>query len=315
MPTTGEGRAPRGGSLSPADPLEPSGFRCAAASLDRNEVVTGSASVTSGYLLLEHLGPWGAEVLRHSRLPDGLGPELARRAAEARVKVLLIRRPARDAGDGHRVFAVSARPRSPWVETAVLDRPEQVLDLDLGGLREGRSTGLDRHAEPLFCVCTHGRHDACCAERGRPVAAALAKAYPEHTWEISHIGGDRFAANMLVAPDGLYYGRLTPESAVDVADAHLRGELALDHLRGRSGYAMPVQAAEVALRRHLGDRRREAWRVLSRTVEGEVTTVAFETGAAAYTVEVRSTRTEPVTLTCKSARREPAVRHEVLEIR
>lgn len=270
--------------------------------------------MTNGYLLLEHLGPWGAEVLRHSRLPDGLGPELARRAAEARIKVLLIRRPARDAVDGHRVFAVSARPRAPWVESAVMDHPEHVLDLDLTGLREGRTTGMERHDGPLFCVCTHGRHDACCAERGRPVAAALAAAYPQQTWEVSHIGGDRFAANMMVAPDGLYYGRLTPESAVEVAAAHLRGELALDHLRGRSGYAMPVQAAEIALRRHLADHRRDAWRVLSRTVDGEVTTVAFDTGGTAYTVRVRSTRTEPVTLTCKAARSEPALRHEVLEI-
>ena len=48
--------------------------------------------------------------------------------------------------------------------------------------------------EPMLLVCTHGVHDTCCAVRGRPVAAALARRWPEATWECSHVGGDRFAA-------------------------------------------------------------------------------------------------------------------------
>ena len=36
--------------------------------------------------------------------------------------------------------------------------------------RPGRSS-----TGPLYGVCTHGRHDACCAERGRPVCAALTR--------------------------------------------------------------------------------------------------------------------------------------------
>src|SRR5690606_7696048 len=115
----------------------------------------------------------------------------------------------------------------------------EVLDLDLAALGAGRSPGLTRVDDSLFCVCTHGRHDACCAERGRPVAAALEAAHPEQTWEVSHIGGDRFAANMVVLPHGLYYGRLDAVSALGVAGTHLAGGLDLDHLRGRSGLGMP----------------------------------------------------------------------------
>jgi hypothetical protein len=33
---------------------------------------------------------------------------------------------------------------------------------------------------PLYLVCTHGRHDRCCALRGRPVAKALAAFKPTH---------------------------------------------------------------------------------------------------------------------------------------
>src|SRR5690242_2618765 len=128
--------------------------------------------------------------------------------------------------------------------------------------------GLTSYDEPLFCVCTHGRHDACCAERGRPVAAALAAAFPEQTWEVSHIGGDRFAGNMLALPQGLYYGRLDAESSVSVAEGHVAGRLDLDHLRGRSSYAMPVQYAELALRRHLGESEEGAVSLASRRRTG-----------------------------------------------
>ncbi|MEP9382246.1 sucrase ferredoxin [Nocardioides cheoyonin] len=313
MPAAGARRAARGG------PLSRSGFRCSTASEDRSELLAGSASTVNTFLLLEHTGAWGIEALRDSRLPEGLGSALSRAAAEAKVRVLLVRRPDRSAVDGHRVFAVSARPRNPWVEAGVLDHPADVLDLDLHSLRAGHSVGLDRHDQPLFCVCTHGRHDACCAERGRPVAGALAEAYPRHTWEVSHLGGDRFAGNMLLAPDGLYYGRLTPEAAVEVARARLAGELELDHLRGRTGYPMPVQAAEIGLRRELGLTRLGGVRLTARTVEGPVTTATFDTvhpeaGRAAYAVRVRSTRGDPVRLTCRAARDQPPIRHEVLDV-
>jgi len=284
---------------------------------DRDEDLAGAASTVRAYLLLEHPGPWGVAVLRDARLPEGLGTALQGAAREAGAKLLLIRRPGRyPAGEParRRLFAVYADPASPWTETALLDGPEDLLDLDVARLREGRSLGLERHDDPVFAVCTHGRHDACCAERGRPAVAALAAALPEHTWEVSHIGGDRFAANMVVAPDGLYYGRLTPEAALGVARARLRGELELDHLRGRSGYPMPVQAAEIALRRHLGVVALDGLKLVSATVEGADTTAVFAAGPAPYTVRVRSTPGEPVLLTCRAVREQRPLRHEILAI-
>ena len=127
--------------------------------------------------------------------------------------------------------------------------------------------------ELLFCVCTHGKHDACCAEKGRPVAAALAAAYPEETWEVSHIGGDRFAGNALVLPYGLYLGRLDPESAVAAAADVLGGRLPLEVLRGRSCLPMAAQAAEIALFRHLGETAMAAVRVLRVRRDAELTAV------------------------------------------
>ncbi len=292
-------------------------FRCAVASGLRDDPLAGTATHVRTWLLLEHVGPWGADALLDARLPDGLGRELKALAHEHRAKVLLIRRfSARPAGDGVRVFAALADPVRPRLESGTLADPREILDLDLGALREGGSTGLAPYDAPLFGVCTNGRHDACCAERGRPVAKALDQAHPDATWEISHIGGDRFAGNMVVLPHGLYYGRLEPQSALTVAGAHVAGELDLDHLRGRSSQPMSVQAAEIHLRRDLGITREDDLTLVRRSTEAGLTRAAFAVAGATYDVTVRTSQVPDVAarLTCKAQRDNPLPRHELVGI-
>jgi hypothetical protein len=120
----------------------------------------------------------------------------------------------------------------------VLPSDEHLLEV-LSGADPG-----EVDAEPIYLVCTHGRHDACCAVRGRPVAAALAAAYPERTWECSHIGGDRFAANVVILPHSLFYGHVTAARAVELAKAYDEGLVVPDLLRGSGAFVPPVQAAQ-----------------------------------------------------------------------
>ncbi|HET6939683.1 MAG TPA: sucrase ferredoxin, partial [Nocardioides sp.] len=176
--------------------------------------------------------------------------------------------------------------------------------------------GLTPHRDPVFAVCTHGRHDICCAERGRPIAAGLAELVPQDTWEASHIGGDRFAGNLLVLPYGLYFGRLEPDTARGVARLLAAGEIDLDHLRGRSGLATPLQAAEAALRRHVDERGLSAVRFISREVRDGRTDAVFDVSGRRYAVAVTTTRGEDLQkLTCHALRENPVVHHEVSEIR
>jgi hypothetical protein len=138
--------------------------------------------------------------------------------------------------------------RTPWLVSSPLSGPEVLLDLDLPALAEGEPGPGTPSAGPIYLVCTHGRHDICCADHGRPLYRALSEARPEDTWEVSHIGGDRFAGNMLVLPRGDYFGRLEPEEGVLVAEEYEAGKLDLAHHRGRSSQPRLVQAAEHFLR-------------------------------------------------------------------
>ncbi|HEX8779985.1 MAG TPA: sucrase ferredoxin [Nocardioides sp.] len=291
-----------------ADP----GFRCATEALGRGDDLAGTASTVRSFLLLEHDGPWGVDALRDARLPAGLGHELESRAKRAGVRPLLVRHPGRGRRRADppsravRVFAARAAGPGSWLETAVLDRVEDVLDLDLAALGAGTSPGLERVAGPLLAVCTHGRHDACCAELGRPVVRKLAHDWPDLTWEVSHMGGDRFAGNLLVLPHGLYYGRLATHSAELVGRATVDGRVVVAHLRGRSDLPMPVQAAEVELRRRLGETRRDAVVPLDHRRDGDRVTAAFEVDGDRHEVVVRVARSEPALLTCRAGAPSPA---------
>ena len=290
------------------------GFRCSVLSRANGESQEGTASTVRDFLLVECSGPWGVEAVRDCRLPDPVKLRLRRLERENGVRPLLIRRPVRPVAGPTRVFAAYAGPDGTSLQTTTVDHPSALTDLDLTASGPERCAGWEEVDGPLFAVCTHGRHDACCAERGRPLAAALAEVAPEATWEVSHIGGDRFAANVLVLPDGLYYGRVEPGDAESLVRTHREGRLDLEHLRGRTAHPFPVQAAEIHLRRHLGDDRATALRLLEHTRAGAVTTATFQVEGRAWTVRIATSRASAHQLTCRAAQRGMPPAHELVGI-
>lgn len=235
-----------------ADPV--AGTRCAAVSRALDEDPCGSASRARRWVLLEQPGPWGADALRSSGLPDAVARHLRALARDLPARILLLRRPAGAVTpDGARTLVVGRTSASGgWFEEHRLGDPRDLLDLELRPLAEGRSTGGERLDEPRYLVCTNGRHDACCAEHGLPVARALHGVVGDRVWECSHVGGDRFAANLVCLPEGLLYGHLDVARALDVVRAHEQGRLDLRWLRGRSALPFETQAAEGLARRALG---------------------------------------------------------------
>jgi hypothetical protein len=224
-------------------PLRPAaaGPVCSDGSRERDEPLAATASRVERWLLVEHTGPWGPESVPSSRMPLDVARRLGEVAAASRARLLLLRRPAGvECGDGRWVYAVDSRSGSEQVRARHVADDAELLDLAPWSDPEGWTV----RDEPLYLICTHGRHDRCCAVRGRPVAAALSAARPDAVWECSHVGGDRFAANLLVLPDGLYLGRVEADDVVALVDALEAGTLPTGLVRGRSSLTLPAQAAQ-----------------------------------------------------------------------
>ena len=211
--------------------------------------LAATAPSAGRFLLLEQPGPWrDRNAVVNSDLDVGVARELLARADAAGVKVHLIRRSPRRADPRPRTcFLASTARDDPWIERHELGDPADVLELDLAG-RHPAATWR----EPVYTACTHGKRDPCCARRGRPLVRALRAARPSETWEIGHIGGHRYAATFIAFPHGLTFGRVPAAAGPRIVAALERGEIALEHLRGRAGDPWPVQAADVLARRELG---------------------------------------------------------------
>lgn len=246
-----------GSSAAPSSRPPERSSACAAVSESLGEEMFGTAPATRRWLLLEQPGPWGEDAVTQSDLPGPVSVELERLSAEHDFRVQLIRRtPRRYTPERLTCFAASSSPGATWMQRLELPDAHGVLELDFPALAAGEPLAVgERWSEPVYAVCTHGRNDACCARRGRPLVRALRAHRPQATWECSHISGHRFAATLIAFPQALFYGRVPAAEAAGLAERHERGELALELLRGRAGDAWEVQAAEHFARRRLGLRR------------------------------------------------------------
>ena len=157
--------------------------------------------------------------------------------------------------------------------------------------------------EPLFLVCTHGKHDRCCARYGRPLWEGISELLDESSaWQCTHVGGDRFAGNLLTLPHGIYYGRVDRDDVGDVLDHHFSGQLALDRYRGRSCWPFYVQAAERRIRVEEGLTGLADLSLAGVSREGDHRwTVRFETRVGPREVDVVEEAGDLTLLTCSSA--------------
>lgn len=89
-------------------------------------------------------------------------------------------------------------------------------------------------------VCVHRERDDRCGDCGPLVVEAFEAAASERDLDggltvhrSSHVGGHRFAGNVLVYPGGAWYGYVRPDDVGTILDRHVKGEVWEPHLRGR----------------------------------------------------------------------------------
>lgn len=286
---------------------------CSDASLDRQDPLDGTAGFGSRWFLVEIDGAWGEHAFLQSRLDPDLGRQLVRRIEAAGMRPLAIRRTGKRADERrdqtrYRWAVVDARPGLEAVRWGSVDDPRMLLDVPLDG-----STGV-LSTEPVIAVCTHARHDQCCAVKGRPVVTALARAHPKLTWECSHLGGDRFAANMVVFPHGLYYGRVHAMDAVGIIELYRSGVIDERYFRGRSSVTNATQAAQSFARSALREFRIDALAGTSESRVDDEWSITLDHDGTSVVVKLAQTMSQPMLSTCSATRSAPVRQFELRSI-
>ncbi|HEY3051322.1 MAG TPA: sucrase ferredoxin [Gaiellaceae bacterium] len=267
---------------------------CADLSRKNDEPLFATASRIDHWFLIEYRGLWARDALSGSGLSDQVKRHLRDQVRSVpHGRLLFVRRPDRRRRPELLAFAAASRPAQTTVTKTQFEAYDDLRRLDL--------LAAPTAGHPLFLVCTHGKHDPCCARYGRSLYEALRdELEPDWAWQVSHIGGDRFAGNLVCLPEGLYYGRVDRETAGSVLDEHFAGRILTASYRGRSIYTFPVQAAEHWIRgrarangiddlslRHV-QRENGSWRV------------TFEAGGETHEVRVHEERADLTLLTCSS---------------
>lgn len=181
--------------------------RCLDLCLD--QPLLGSAALSRCILLVDQPRPWQSKVQQGLSLP----PEWQQRLEEW---------------------------REAKVPFSLLARHSQEGRVQCFSWKAGQVSGLE--TGEAWLVCTHGSRDACCGSLGPRLAQALRAAGQSQVWEVSHIGGHRFAPTLWHLPSWRMYGRVSLENPV----------CDLNSLRGNAAYGPRLQVMEAYLYQQRG---------------------------------------------------------------
>lgn len=173
------------------------------------EGLAGTApEMIQNWILVEYCSAWPAKIqVKDLKVSAEFQKKLQEIAKQDGWKIVLIRKPK---VSGTKVY---------WSDGSSIRWVEQ--EGDWSWEQKDHWQVLDH---PLVLVCTHGKRDQCCGILGGKVFAKLHSVRPAWLWQSSHLGGHRFAPTLLSLPDGMSYGRVPEEEAVELLEYMERGE-------------------------------------------------------------------------------------------
>ena len=250
----------------------------------RPETLVGTAVPADTFILLETPQPWVKPALLSEGVPESLRQVIKPLLQSGlRVRVHLIANEATPTQTQRRilVFQRTAFSRLGTVSQGLgmrlasdyqaweiqAETPIQMAPALNSFLHESTRTQGDqwqvrpitRHTLRHLMICTHASHNECCGIYGYPFYQAaiahiqqLGLAQQVKPWQISHIGGHRFAPTLIDFPQGRYYGNLDESSLQCLLKQ--RGAIAplLSTYRGWSLLPKPLQILEAELMRQHG---------------------------------------------------------------
>jgi hypothetical protein len=220
----------------------------------------GSAGSYGGLLLIELPLPWPADIGELDEL----------RPVQALLDPYQIPIQAVMPEPGpRRAILYRGTPEAPFAgfvryELEIVGKLTDTVEMLLEGQGEAREARIRD-----VLVCTHGRRDRCCGALGAELAMDLRSStmvgkeevapIQTRVWRASHVGGHRFAANIIVLPEATAWAYADADLVDRVVNRRGMAADVAGRYRGCAGLGSPeIQALEREVLRYVG------WELLSR---------------------------------------------------
>jgi Uncharacterized protein conserved in bacteria containing thioredoxin-like domain len=287
-------------------------FFCSAASRYFKEPLAGTAANSSVFILIEHCNPFPAKV-GEAHFDKAWLQGIQKLAKSLKGKVLLIRNKKTNFRDCRIIFVDCKKCAYFTIQLPI----EQVATVRLADYIHSESTEWE--TDPFFVICTNGKKDKCCAKFGYPVFKFFEAFNTDvQVWESSHVGGDRFAANVVALPFGIYYGHVVVEDVGHIMVRTLLRKIYKNKYRGLSRRSFFEQSVECYVREYLQNY----------DIDFDISMKLLHHEEDRYTVGVKTTSNfhcevvllkeridYPHLLTCKSRAPETIVKYRLLELK
>ena len=194
---------------------------CSTLSSSNGEDLGGSAPSWTNLLLFELALPWEESIHTNHNFPKKVadllyGVNLP--GEETRLQCIAPDPAYSSAGTRVMLFTKPKKHFSMYNKLEFQVPDNLLISLIETLLTQGTMTPFDHYRNHAvtrdILVCTHGSHDVCCASLGYPIYEFLKKekSPPSNIqlriWRTNHVGGHRFAPNIIDMPEGRMWARL-----------------------------------------------------------------------------------------------------------
>ena len=226
---------------------------CSVNSSNVNEQLFGTAPSVEHWFIVECSGNWAYDALESGTIPKMVTEYITNEIKNIENSRIQIIQRDRDNDKGPRFYYANSTELEPSLYEFPIEQYVDILDIDLISVSRGNDIAKYRSDKKLVLVCTHGTHDKCCGTYGVPVYKKLLKYNEFEVWRTSHVGGHRFSANVIMLPEGMYYGRVNVSNLKEIMEKHRQNKIFLSCYRGRSCYSQPSQVSDYFLRDRTGE--------------------------------------------------------------
>jgi hypothetical protein len=292
---------------------------CCQHSRSAGEQLFGSIKPGHICFLLEYPYPWGEKAFEESTLDSSVKNFFSNLLASTPdSKLLFIKNQKSLSADKITFFICIIENINPRLYRFRVDSYPELTNLDVSPLLSTPVPAkVDIYSDPVYLVCTNGKRDRCCAKYGLPVYDRMSAYLPEAVWQCTHVGGHRFAANVIHLPYGIYYGRVREGQAKELIDITARGDILLNKYRGRACFDPVVQAAEYFLRINIAENQIDAIELKDmRQLEADSWLVKFSSRKAdkEYRLQIVSEASElPIYASCRADEASPVTQYRLVD--